>query len=1371
MTDTIRSPQADILDQLVWSRLSQFWTKDYDPSDKEALNAVYEGCLQVLDAEYTRLFEINSGKSILTSPVHSQRRWLRLDLNRHRDLAAFLKFLQSDAATGTGSINGNSNEGDTLECAQSSNHARHWHIQFPYVVPAGDAISRSTLDLTFPTELSLVTIHRLAYDAAVGKVVGTRLKPGIDYTVLPNKTSIRITNTIPTEKYEFNVGFDFSGETYNGLRPLVAYAPGTERVSSNVVLVPPSLTGANLAIHALVVRNTVDTGAGGLLETNNASFTTEYEFYPYTGTSTGPRHGAVAGQVALPPDINLSPSDAVFVFGLERGEWNLAHRHNLASTFLNPGAIPGRSGNRVAGTTSEISFTSLVEPGVFGSLGYLGQNFEVYLNGKILARTEYAFRSDNKLHLATPISWTSDQFVEVAVRHSAEYEVIQQVLGDQHVHYACLVAVANPPQAFGVFDDGGDFDDEGIIDDSLPINVLYVGDILASLPTLEVFADGDYLARDIDYVAVKDPESGRIRLSFAFNIQGKSILATYRREVRTFIYGDFATSSFGLGITGGNRSTLSGLLTDVQGLIDSFGQSYQYDAANVGRLVEAAQVAAVGGNPLLTLFFDEFEEYVDLPIDAPDQPYSAFDARNLESANTQLVSIPFLVDHVLNPTIRLREGQDYDIVEGKLLSSVDLTAKRGVTDSAPGVWWCPVTFLDEQYLARNFGSLVGDVQESSRNYQNQLNANFNLRFHGPVVKTLEWDLAIMLGSKSFTQDAKVLSTNEELIGYNVTVGDASTQQIEFVPATFRPLTVGTSVVPTQSLTFPPLFSGKLVNLRSFTGSQLVIDEAVRGIKAGDVVRMTVVNPTDPLQTELTFSTKVKSASISLDFIIPRTTIILERTPRYAPTTNSTLLILRQSGAPYASVAGEVLSVEEVYRHVIRTSAEVFKLDPGVLPEQRPGQDVVRGEPLFPSYALVYDHIRRPNWHYLSADQFRLSWEYAAKGLGSDVEYASPTKSRTATVFAPADAGSYSEMQLTPSYPLLARGTVITLTDSVTQEGTEFRVVGNNGSRALVTPTVSQTKTGFAEIENVISAKADLYFESQSPSQGAAPETSLSFPQLVRSRSLQVTSSDAFPTAGRVMVLLPNGGSTEFAYTAKSSGFFLQCEWPDEFPALTGKRPSPTVPGALDPIIPTGSTLRLVSTFTTQRINPAFVALVNVRAKQSTGPVTVTTLNADQLYDMLKTTSSVFESRVTNRPAAVTAAIDDLTPTSSTLVAISKHALADFYYPRAEDRVSYASVMSLTVTPAPDVTETINLPSGTTSVLLTVSVLDPDAASPYTYEWTQAPFVNVGVSFSTPAATSTTLSTLTNGSVYYVRIKVKNANDNEAVRSFRIVVAS
>ena len=1256
-----RSPQSDIIDQLVWSRLSSFWTKDFDPAQRDAINAVYEAGFAVLDAEYVRLAEISRSKGLMGCPLNSQRRWLRLDLNRYNDLNAFLKFIQSDSVTGTSSANASASS-DTLTCSPiKKNHPRHWHIQFPYVVPSGDAISRSTVNLTYPTELALVTIHRMTTNLITGRKEAFRLKPATDYVVLSNDSSIRILTTTPGDEFEFNVAFNFTDEAYKALKPITAYAAGIDRLGPNVVPVPVELSRANLAIHALVVRNVVDNGTGGLDSTNTATFTTTYEFYPYTGDGTGPLHGAVGGTVALPASIiPLSVNDAVYVFGLVIGDWDIAHRHDIATTILNPGAAPQLGGSsRAPGSQSIIEFDKLIQPGVFGSLGYLGQTLEVYLDGALLHTSEYRI-FDNKLFLNTPVVWSADEFVSVDVRFSVEYNTIQNILGDQHLHYVCAIAIANPVQHYSPFDDGGEFDSDpegGLFDDSYAVNVLFVSDVLADPSTLEVFINGVYANKGIEYFTTLDPTSGRIFLSFTLAITGKSILVTYRRETRTFIYGAFDSSSFGNGLSGGTRATLSGLLSDVQGLLASFGQTYTFNAQNSGRLVEAAAVAAAGGNPFLTLFFDEYDEYSNLPIDATNQAFSSLIARTLESYSTELTSIPFLVDHVHNPTVRLREGQDYDVKAGSVLSSFDLLASRGPDDTQPGVWWCPVVLFDEHFLSKNFGSLLGDVRSSTVSYQQELLASYALRFAGPLFQNTAWTLAALLGSPIFTQDGTVVSTNQTIVGYRITVGNSDAQQVAFVPSGTTPLTVGIDVVPTQSLSQAPIFNGAMQSFVSLDNSVLTLQLAIRP-QPGDVIKFSIVNPADPAQTPIPFTSRIISSDVNANGVLPYTQIVMRDMPRYNPLTSASLLILRQGNPPYATIAGTVLSIQPVYETVVRTTLETFTLPEGTAAEQRVGDHIFRGMPLFPSYADLYDSTTRPNWYWITPADVLKNYNHKINKLGSNVTFTKTIDYRTAVVLPATSTSAYSLMTLSPQAPVPPRGTKVSLTDTGTKDVFHFTVVGTYGAGVYVTPAVSTQKAG--DVTVTIPPVAGLvdFFEAPSPPQNALIETLQTYPQLVRSSSMQVVSTAAFPAAGRVVVRLPNGGATEFTYTSVSDGFFLNCTWPSDFPALTG------VSGNLNPLLPLTAVFRLVSAFTTRRINPAFVALVNERVTQdlanSTPTVVVNEKNIEALYALTKTGATVFESRAITHPAALDDVLVNLMPTTTSMIALSKHVIVDVY---------------------------------------------------------------------------------------------------------------
>jgi hypothetical protein len=612
---------------------------------------------------------------------------------------------------------------------------------------------------------------------------------------------------------------------------------------------------------------------------------------------------------------------------------------------------------------------------------------------------------------------------------------------------------------------------------------------------------------------------------------------------------------------------------------------------------------------------------------------------------------------VHNPTVRLREGQDYDVKAGSVLSSFDLLASRGPDDDQPGVWWCPVVLFDEHFLSKNFGSLVGDVRDSTISYQQELLASYALRFTGPLFQNTAWTLAALLGSPIFTQDGTVVSTNQTIIGYRVTVGNSDAQQVAFIPSGTTPLTVGINVVPTQSLSQAPIFNGAMQSFISLENSVLTLQLAIRP-QAGDVIKFSIVNPADPAQTPIPFTSRVVSSDVNANGLLPYTQIVMRDAPRYNPLPTASLLILRQGNPPYATISGTVLSIQPVYETVVRTTLETFTLPEGVAAEQRVGDHIFRGMPLFPSYADLYDSTTRPNWHWITPSDVLKNYNHKINKYGSNVTVGAIIDYRTAVVSPATSMSSYSLMVMSPQAPVPPRGSKITLTDTTTKDVFQFTVVGAYGSGVYVTPPVSIEKAG--DISVTIPPVAGLvdFFEAPSPPQNALIETIQTYPQLVRSSSLQVVSTAMFPAAGRVAVRLPNGGATEFTYTSVSDGFFLNCVWPADFPALTG------VSGNLDPLLPLTSVFRLVSAFTTRRINPAFVALVNERVTQdlsnSTPTVVVTEKNIEALYALTKTGATVFESRAVTHPAALDDVLVNLMPTTTSMIALSKHVIVDVF---------------------------------------------------------------------------------------------------------------
>ena len=148
------SPLREVVDELVWSRMSRFWSRDIDPDDREALTAVYESYLKALDADYVRLHQINDAKSIKTCPIYTQRRWLRLDLNRYQELQAWLRFLSGGLKAFSGGDDGSLTPSgtDTAECLNPPTaHTKHWHIHFPFRINGSQPDpGRRTINFHYP---------------------------------------------------------------------------------------------------------------------------------------------------------------------------------------------------------------------------------------------------------------------------------------------------------------------------------------------------------------------------------------------------------------------------------------------------------------------------------------------------------------------------------------------------------------------------------------------------------------------------------------------------------------------------------------------------------------------------------------------------------------------------------------------------------------------------------------------------------------------------------------------------------------------------------------------------------------------------------------------------------------------------------------------------------------------------------------------------------------------------------------------------------------------------------------------------------------------------------------------------------------------
>src|SRR5271157_3315316 len=124
-----RSLQADLIDQILWGNISSFWARGYDPENRNALSAIYEAYFNVLDAENIRLFELNQAKSLPSCPVITQRRWVRLDLNKYQQMKAFLQYINLNAKV-------NVQPGDLFNDSIPDLAAEHWHLSFPWRINA-----------------------------------------------------------------------------------------------------------------------------------------------------------------------------------------------------------------------------------------------------------------------------------------------------------------------------------------------------------------------------------------------------------------------------------------------------------------------------------------------------------------------------------------------------------------------------------------------------------------------------------------------------------------------------------------------------------------------------------------------------------------------------------------------------------------------------------------------------------------------------------------------------------------------------------------------------------------------------------------------------------------------------------------------------------------------------------------------------------------------------------------------------------------------------------------------------------------------------------------------------------------------------------
>lgn len=1231
-----RSPQADIIDQLVWSKLSRFWTDGYKPEDKEAISAVYEALFTVLDAEYVRLFEIKQSRSITTCPVYSQRRWLRLDLNHYEEVRAFLRFLKQGVA---GIVGGVGTSDSQLVCSQATtNHARHWHISFPWTIGSGPADLRGTMNLGFPlTSTALIEVYKI--QRGLDNVDrGFRLNPkvgdntiGWDFEILPDNKSIRLRTTNIGDRFECRVAFDLSSDDYSAFRPLVFRA--TTFLSTHVVQVPDELFNG-LPVHAMVVRNPPEVGTDGLQITNRDDFETTRTFYPFTGDDSGVQLGS-RGKIILPTSVTLSPTDVVFLFALEEGDFDTSHRHRRLSEVLEPVE---------SGVLRSYTPVEQIPLGLFGSVDFIGQQLQIFVNGRLVLPREYSYeQGTNTFTFRNPLNISTTKVTYIDVLFTEEARTSADDQAAFHTHQSCYRGKVTVPQEFATFDDGGTFDDEqdnppGTFDDMLDFNEVTIPGVLLDPTTVEIYLDGILLQPDEQYTLTLDGTLTRI--DFSLSIQGRNILVTSRHQSFIHVYGidDIVPGSMVYGVS---PATLNNILADVQNTVARFETVFGQKVSDIAILLEAAFIAAGGGNPLFALFHDEFREYDGYPMDADNQPNTAQQARTIESANTTLIAIPFLVDQVFQPTIRLEQGADYDVVSGAIQSSVDLLAPRGPDDREPGVWWCPLTLLDEQFLAKNFGAIVGHVNDSSVDYKNALAANLALRFGGASMENIANAAAIILGSPVFTQDSKILSISPKVIGYNVTVEnrDLGKLQTFSLPADGPLPKLGMPVFTGQSVTTPVIADIALSMLSEWRPGVLVVNADLGYLRDADRARITLYDPADLNAPPITANLGIVDVTTRPVLGFVETTITFDQRPKFVALATSRLRAFKQAGPPYIGFDGQVTSILPIQPLVVQTEFESFQLMDGEQPEQRIGDAVVRGQPLRPSLAEVYDHVSRPNWHWITLQQKRQHFDMLIRG---NLDGTNSADQRYGTL----DIGDSGFSRYTPSFPYtesLTRGTVVVLTDESNVEF-EYQVVGMDGTVVLLTPNVTAAKTGLFTVEpKENQTGVQQYFELLPPKVLTTAQT---HSQRVGLPSIVTTGLDGFPTIGRVNVLLAEGGLLEFEYFSRTDDRFLGCVWASatNLPLI---------------LIPETAVFQLVSEYTDKILNPALAAIVAKRSKVVAGAdLVVDSQNADELYNLVRATSAVLELQSVAEPLVLDDLLKDTVPSGSTLEIVHKHAYID-----------------------------------------------------------------------------------------------------------------
>jgi hypothetical protein len=1287
-----------LISDLIWSRLPGFWSRGLHPDDRDALEAMYFAYSRVLDAEYVRLHQVRDASSLESCPVYSQRRWLRLDLNQYAIMRDWLRFLAL-RQTGDPQL-----EGDRLYCSSiPTAHIRHWHFQLPYVAETDNP----QLDFGFPVVDSLIEAHRMTVRGD-GAIRGLRLSAGRDFELLPTGQGIQL-NVPAGSKVEITVGFDFSSSVYAGVRPIVYRAK--DFIGPNVIRVPAEMD-TGFPLHAIIYRQAPPDNVGGMLQSNTSLYQTRRE---YLGTDKVVRAGR--GLVALPGTTVLGQDDVVYLIGTEFGDWDLQHSHTDY-----PFQLP-------AGTHTSITLPSLIARGVFADAIGPGRYLQIRVGGELLDVDGVRIDAvTSTVYFQNPLSLATETTTSLSL--TAESRALADLNQLAHLHYNCNVERAITEKIYGTFDDGGIFDDDAdpddLFDSAIASNVVYV-DYLLSAQQLRIFVDGQQAYAGSEYRLM--PEGSRTRIAFSIQVEGKAILLDFRRETAIYTYG--LSDIFALqGLGNVAVESLGGDDADLDTLINEFAGSESQRAM----LRDAAMAVRGRANPLLALFLDEHPLYAAKNVDSTRSSISASAARALESQDTDLVAIPFLVDHPTSPTVLLRSGNEYRLVDGEIQSSIDLLTPRP-GETQPGVWWCPLVLLDEHLLARNFGSLVDDNDDSSEDYRSRLRANFQVRFGGSTYENVQNAVALSLGSPAFSAPGTVLAIQEVAQDWTVVVEsvDSLLQASLSVPINTAPPALGAEVFAGQSIVGATVYDRDLTTLVSWSNKTLVLDDDLVQAAAGDTLRMQVYDAYGRMSW---FSSPIRGVSHTPRISgTVRVTLVLEHGSESAPVDGSTrLLVLRDAGGPYAPYDGRIVSNKPRTQWVVRTTAESVTLPQGVFPDKSVGETVVRGAPVRPSLAQLYDDTSRPGWQWQTPSQVEQSWRRLLSRA--------PDR-RFATVVP--GVGDFAGATFSPVYPEFARGTRLRLTDDVSGRVMEFTAAGGTN----LYPNITTTASGVVE---VISGSTVETFDSPIPPR----QVVLTSAAVVGQPLLFVSGSSGLPERGSLRIPMPAGlpgGCLEATYGFRDAVALYEVVWGADTLGVES--------------LPVGQSILCVSELRTRRLNPALQAVLNARKGPEAGPTKVRPDTADAWYDLLAPTCAVLETSQPGQPKALRRLLQDCMPAQSTVVLVSRQIVVDTATAVLTDRPKADPRMTVVL----DKVDPTNLAVGVRTITVRATVVDAVPGDP-TFAWSIQALTgsSAGITLQSPTDPSCRFDNLLPGASHLIRVTVVGPSGQRQTASLTVNVS-